>query len=147
MTTYTVHDKTWCLGCTNFSLLESARQSFQELIDESKGALKKEDFVLCAGIGCHGKIHDYYEMSSIYGLHGRDLATAFGVKVGNPNLKVVSFSGDGNAFDEGMEHFVHAIRYNMDMTLIVHDNNLLSLTTGQPTATAWKGLRNRTGQY
>lgn len=141
---YTQHEKTWCAGCTNHSLLESSKRAFNDLINESNGTIKKEDFVLCTGIGCHGKMHDYFEMSSIYCLHGRDLATAFGLKVGNPNLQVVVFAGDGDAYDEGMEHFVHAMRYNMDMTLIVHDNQLLSLTTGQPTVTSWVGLKNRT---
>ncbi len=139
----TKHDKTWCAGCTNFGLYESARQAFTELINESNGSLKKENFVVSAGIGCHGKVHDYFEMSSIYGLHGRDLAISFGIKIANPNLKVINFAGDGNTYEEGMEHFIHALRYNMDLTLVVHDNQLLSLTTGQATGTAWKGLKDR----
>lgn len=144
MIEYTKYDKTWCSGCVNFGLLESARNAFDELVRESKGRIKRENFVVCSGIGCHGKVSDYLELSSVYALHGRGLATAFGLKAGNPNLRVVVFAGDGDAYDEGVEHLVHAIRYNMDITLIVHYNNLLSLTTGQPSAVSWRGLKNRT---
>jgi 2-oxoglutarate/2-oxoacid ferredoxin oxidoreductase subunit beta len=61
------------------------------------------------------------------------------MKLGNPNLKVLAFQGDGGAYSEGMEHFIHAFRYNADLTLIVHDNQAFSLTTGQTTPTTQKG--------
>jgi 2-oxoglutarate/2-oxoacid ferredoxin oxidoreductase subunit beta len=128
---------TWCPGCPNFLILESVKTALAGLI--SKGVYKQEDFAMTTDIGCSSKIYDYLNISGIYGLHGRSLATGLGITLGNPNLKVLSFIGDGGCFDEGIAHFMHAGRYNSDMTLIVHDNQSFSLTTGQPTATSQQG--------
>ncbi|RLG10223.1 2-oxoacid:ferredoxin oxidoreductase subunit beta [Candidatus Pacearchaeota archaeon] len=94
---------------------------------------------MATGIGCHAKIFDYLNISGIYGLHGRVLPTALGMKLGNPNLIVLGFGGDGDTYAEGTSHFIHACRYNIDMTMIVHDNQAFSLTTGQPTPTTQQG--------
>jgi 2-oxoglutarate ferredoxin oxidoreductase subunit beta len=90
-------------------------------------------------IGCNAKIYDYLNLSGIYGLHGRSVVTGLGIKLGNPKLKVLSFIGDGGNYDEGIAHFIHALNYNKDMVIIVHDNQSFSLTTGQPTATSQFG--------
>lgn len=133
-TTYT---KTWCPGCPNNMILESVKQAITSLV-ENKTA-KHEDFAMTTGIGCHAKIFDYLNISGIYCLHGRVIPTALGIKLGNPNMKVIGFAGDGDTYAEGMAHFIHAFRYNTDMTLIVHDNQSFSLTTGQPTPTSQQG--------
>jgi 2-oxoglutarate ferredoxin oxidoreductase subunit beta len=121
-------------------ILESVRRGFISLI---KSGLRKEDFVIVAGIGCHGKIFDYLNLSGFYGLHGRPIPVAEGIKIGNPNLNVVVFSGDGDTYSEGMEHFIHACRYNSDITLVVHDNQSFSLTTGQATPTSQIGFKTK----
>jgi len=108
----------------------------------SNGA-KQEDFAMVTDIGCHAKIYDYINISGIYGLHGRALTTAFGITLGNPNLKVLAFMGDGANYSEGIAHFVHAGRFNADMTLIVHDNQSFSLTTGQATPTSQIGYKSK----
>lgn len=131
---------TWCPGCTNFLVLEALKRALASLIEQ--GA-RQEDFVMVTGIGCHGKIFDYINISGIYGLHGRVIPTAFGIKLGNPNLKVLGFSGDGDAYAEGMGHFIHAFRYNADMTYLVHDNQTFSLTTGQSTPTSHSGFKSK----
>jgi 2-oxoglutarate ferredoxin oxidoreductase subunit beta len=132
---------TWCPGCPNFLILEAVNKTLQNLI---KQGWKKEDFCMTTDIGCNSKIFDYLDISGIYGLHGRSAATALGVKLGNPNLKVLAFQGDGAAYAEGMEHFIHSCRYNSDFTLIVHDNQAFSLTTGQSTPTAEQGFKTKT---
>jgi len=131
---------TWCPGCPNFAILESTARALLNLI---KQGYKKEDFVMVAGIGCHAKIFDYLDISGINGLHGRSLPTAMGIKMGNPNLSVFAFAGDGDTYAEGMEHFIHACRFNSNMTLFVHDNQSFSLTTGQPTPTSQLGFKSK----
>jgi len=130
---------TWCPGCPNSLILESVKRTIADLVEESKGKIKQEDFAMATGIGCHAKIFDYLNISGIYGLHGRTIATAEGIKLGNEKLKVLAFAGDGDTYAEGMEHFIHAFRHNIDMTLVVHDNQSFSLTTGQPTPTTQQG--------
>ena len=96
------------------------------------------------GIGCHGKMFDYLNLKGINTLHGRVLPTMLGIKVGNPNLNVLGFSGDGDAYGEGMAHLVHAARYNADMKYFVHNNQVFALTVGQPTPTTEMGFKDKT---
>ena len=131
---------TWCPGCLNFMILESVKNTFAKLIDSG---IKQESISIVTGIGCHAKIFDYLNVSGIYGLHGRGIAIATGIKLGNHELNVVVFAGDGDTYSEGMEHFIHAGRFNPDITLIVHDNQSFSLTTGQSTPTSQIGYKNK----
>jgi len=136
----TTNINTWCPGCPNHMILESAKRAIAKLITEGK---KQEDFAMVTGIGCHAKIFDYINISGYYGLHGRVLPTALGITLGNPNLTVLGFAGDGDTYAEGMGHFIHNCRYNSNMTLIVHDNQSFSLTTGQPTPTSQQGFKSK----
>jgi 2-oxoglutarate ferredoxin oxidoreductase subunit beta len=139
----TVKNKiTWCPGCTNFAILESFKQAVNELVVENK--LKVENLVCGAGIGCHGKMVDYLNLNSFCGLHGRIIPTMTGVKLANPALTVVAFTGDGDSLSEGMEHFIHAAKKNSDIKLFLHNNQVFALTTGQFTATSPKGFKGRT---
>ena len=133
----TRQEMTWCPGCPNYITLESVKRALANLIDEN--FVKQEAIVMATGIGCHPKIFDYINIGGIYGLHGRVLPTCLGMKLGNPNLVVLGFAGDGDTYAEGMGHFIHAGRYNCDMTMFVSDNQSFSLTTGQPTPTTQKG--------
>ncbi len=126
---------TWCPGCPNFKIL----QAFQEAIAELGVA---ENTAIVSGIGCHAKIYDYVNLKGFYGIHGRVLPIAFGVKLGDPTLNVVGFGGDGDTYAEGMEHFIHNCRYNADLTMFVHNNQVFSLTTGQATPTSEKGFQD-----
>jgi len=128
---------TWCPGCPNFMILESVKQALVN------SGIKQEQIAITTDIGCNSKIYDYLNVSGIYGLHGRSLPTGLGITLGNPNLKVLSFVGDGGIYSEGVSHLVHAGRYNADMVLIVHDNQAFSLTTGQPTATSQIGYKSK----
>jgi len=131
---------TWCPGCSNYEILKSVKLAISRLMKEGH---KAENFAMVTGIGCHGKIFDYLNISGIYGLHGRAVPTAMGIKIGNPNLKVIAFAGDGDMYSEGISHFIHAGKYNSDLTLIVHDNQAFSLTTGQATPTSQKGYKTK----
>lgn len=131
---------TWCPGCGNFGILETFKKA---VIDLEKKGTKRENIVFTAGIGCHAKIFDYLNLNSFYGLHGRAVATAEGIKLANPNLKVVIFSGDGDSYNEGISHLIHAAKRNIDITVIIHDNRIFALTTGQFTATSPKGLKGK----
>ncbi len=128
---------TWCPGCPNFMILESFKQTIANLIDTKEYTQK--DFAITTDIGCHAKMFDYLNLSGIYGLHGRAIPTGLGITLGDPKLKVITFAGDGAVYSEGISHLIHAFRYNSDMTLILHDNQSFSLTTGQSTPTSQQG--------
>jgi 2-oxoglutarate ferredoxin oxidoreductase subunit beta len=96
---------------------------------------------LTYGIGCHGKISDYLNLNSFYGLHGRCLCTAQGIKLANPNLKVIAIVGDGDIYNEGISHLIHAAKRNSDITVLVNDNRNFALTVSQFTATSPKGFK------
>jgi len=134
----TKSEVTWCLGCPDYMIYEASKRTIAKLIDEKR--YKQTDFAICTDIGCHGKMFDYLNLSGIYALHGRAIPTAIGMKIGNPNLKLLVYAGDGAVYSEGLDHFIHAFKYNADMTLILHDNQSFSLTTGQPTPTSQQGF-------
>ncbi len=132
---------TWCPGCYNFHILAGVKNVIAKEIAKGK---KKDDFAIASGIGCHAKIFDYINLNGINTLHGRVLPTCLGMKIGNPNLTVLGFSGDGDAYAEGMEHLIHAARYNSDIKYIVHNNQVFALTVGQPTPTTELGFKDKT---
>jgi 2-oxoglutarate ferredoxin oxidoreductase subunit beta len=135
---------TWCPGCFNFQILAGIKSYLTKEIEKGK---KREDFAIVSGIGCHAKIFDYLNLNGINTLHGRVLPACIGLKIGNPNLKVIGFSGDADAYAEGMEHLIHMARYNPDVKYIVHDNQVFALTVGQPTPTTEMGFRDKTSPY
>ncbi|MFO8018390.1 MAG: thiamine pyrophosphate-dependent enzyme [Promethearchaeia archaeon] len=133
----TYAENTWCPGCGNFGILKSVEKAIQKL--EEKG-YSREKFAISAGIGCHGKIWDYLRLHGLYSLHGRPAATVQGIKLANPELKVIAFSGDGDALAEGISHTIFAAKRNSDMSLVLHNNQVYALTTGQFTPTSEKGF-------
>jgi len=138
---------TWCPGCGNFGIFTALRNAIPKL--EAKG-INREDIVITAGIGCHAKIFDYLNLSGLYGLHGRNSSNAEGIKIANPNLKVITFSGDGNGLGEGLAHTIYAAKRNQDITLVLHNNNVYALTTGQfssLTPPGWRGPSTPRGSF
>jgi 2-oxoglutarate ferredoxin oxidoreductase subunit beta len=127
---------TWCPGCGNFAIQNALKDVFLEL--------DKKKIVLVSGIGCHGKMTDYLNVNSFYALHGRAVTSAVGVKIGNENLDVVCITGDGDSYNEGISHLIHAGKRNSNITVIVHDNQAFSLTVKQPTSTSPKGFKGST---
>lgn len=136
LTTYA--ENTWCPGCGNFGIFNAFKEAVRTL--EKKG-ISRNRIIISAGIGCHAKIFDYLKLNGLYSIHGRSMATVQGMKVANPDLKVVAFAGDGDAFGEGIAHMIFAAKRNADITVIVHDNGVYGLTTGQYTPTSKKGFK------
>ena len=132
---------TWCPGCGNFGILMAFKKALIEL------GLEREDVVMVSGIGCHGKIVNYVNVNGFHGIHGRVLPLASGIKLANHKLTVVGFAGDADQYNEGWGHFAHAVRDNIDMTLVVHDNMVLGLTTGQATSTSQQGFKSKSTPF
>lgn len=130
----------WCPGCGNFAILNVMKM----ILDELKAdGVPLETIVIAAGIGQHAKLADYLNVNSFYALHGRAVAGAEGIKLANPKLKVIVFVGDGDSYGEGLEHLLFAAKRNIDLTVVVHDNRVYALTTGQYTPTSPYGFKGR----
>ena len=131
---------TWCPGCGNFAILNAIKSALVELVAEG---IPLENVVLISGIGCHAKIADYINVNSFYSIHGRGVPVAEGIKLANSTLKVIGFAGDGDAYGEGIEHLIFAAKRNVDITMIIHNNRVYGLTTGQYTPTSPLGFKGR----
>ena len=136
----TYAQNTWCPGCGNFAILNAIKSVLTELAAEG---VPLANMVLVSGIGCHAKIADYINVNSFYSIHGRVAPAAEGIKLANPALKVIGFAGDGDAYGEGIEHLIFAAKRNIDITMIIHNNRVYGLTTGQYTPTSPLGFRGR----
>lgn len=132
---------TWCPGCGNFAILNAIKPVLAVLDEE--GLVAIETVVLVSGIGCHAKIADYVNANSFYTIHGRTIPVATGIKLANPDLNVICFAGDGDAYAEGLDHLIFAAKRNVDITTIIHDNRVYGLTTGQYTPTSPSGFKGR----
>jgi 2-oxoglutarate ferredoxin oxidoreductase subunit beta len=128
----------WCPGCGDFSV--------QAAIQRALAALGKEphEVAIISGIGCSGRISGYIHSYGFHGVHGRALPTAQGVKLANRHLTVIASGGDGDGFGIGLNHFMHAVRRNMDITYIVMDNQIYGLTKGQHSPTSAHGFKTKT---
>ncbi len=124
----------WCPGCGNFGILMALKNAM------ARHDLKPHETVIVSGIGCHGKIPHYLNAYGFETLHGRPLPVATGVKLANRDMKVLAFSGDGDGYGIGTCHFIHTMRRNIDLTYIVHNNEIYGLTTGQTSPTSEHGF-------
>lgn len=127
---YTGLTPAWCPGCGNFGILSAVRRALVEL------QLEPWQVLMVSDIGQAGKFPHYARGNVFNSLHGRALPPALGVKIANPGLKVLVFAGDGGAYGEGLNHFIHAVRRNHDVTYLVHDNQVYGLTKGQTSPTS-----------
>ena len=123
----------WCPGCGNFNILNIVKTCLEELNMDQK------NLVLVSGIGQAAKTPQYIQAHYFNGLHGRALPPATAIKASNPELTVIVESGDGDMYGEGGNHFIHAIRRNPDITVLVHNNMVYGLTKGQASPTSQKG--------
>lgn len=131
---------TWCPGCGNFTI----QHTLKTLLAEREASGRSlDDVVLVSGIGCHAKIADYLNINSFYTLHGRTIPVATGIKLANPDLTVICCCGDGDCYAEGLDHLIFAAKRNIDITVIVHNNRVYGLTTGQYTPTSPLGFRGK----
>jgi 2-oxoglutarate ferredoxin oxidoreductase subunit beta len=130
-------ENTWCPGCGNFGVQRALRELLSRLNQEG---FPLENIVLVTGIGQHGKIFDFMNINGVYSLHGRTIPVATGIRLANPDLKVICIAGDGDCYAEGLEHLIFAAKRNLDITVLVHDNRVYGLTTGQFTPTSPSGF-------
>ena len=131
---------TWCPGCGNFGIQFAFKGFFEKLENEG---YSNDNIVLVTGIGCHAKIADYLDVNTFYSIHGRTLPAAIAIKLANPDLRVICCAGDGDAYAEGLDHLIFAAKRDVDVTMIVHDNRVYGLTTGQYTPTSPRGYRGK----
>jgi len=131
----------WCPGCG----IGTVVTSFAEALKKSKLDLDKVAVV--SGIGCTGRVAGYVKLDSFHTTHGRAIPFATGLKLANPDLKVVVFSGDGDIFGIGGNHFIHAARRNMDILVICVNNFNYAMTGGQVAATTPMGANASTAPY
>ena len=124
---------TWCPGCGNWGIGMALKMAFVEL------GLTPSSVMISFGIGCSGNMNDFINAYAMHGLHGRAIATAVGMKLANHKMPVFAIVGDGDCYGEGGNHFLHACRGNHDIKVIIHDNRVYGLTTGQVAPTAKKG--------
>ena len=136
----TYAQNTWCPGCGNFGILTAVRKALGELRDEGTDLHK---FVIASGIGCHAKIVDYLNVNTFYSIHGRVPPAISGIKLANPNLVVIGHAGDGDAYGEGVAHLIFAAKRNININMIIHNNRVYGLTTGQFTPTSPTGFKGR----
>ena len=130
---------TWCPGCGNFAIQHALKDLLAEL--DADGTMPLGRVVLVAGIGQHGKLFDFMNLNGFYALHGRTIPVAAGIRLANPDLSVICVTGDGDSYAEGLDHLVFAAKRNLDITVLVHDNRVYGLTTGQFTPTSPYGYR------
>lgn len=128
----------WCSGCGDNSVLAA----LQRLCREEQ--LSPEKTVFVSGIGCSSRLPHYMNAYGFHGLHGRALPVAEGVKLRRPDLDVFVITGDGDCCSIGASHWVHALRYNMNMTVLLHDNQIYGLTKKQASPTSPRGLKSNT---
>lgn len=131
------HTPTWCPGCGDWAIALAIKKSLA-----AKGLTPSDIFVVF-DIGCSGNMNDFLNAYAMHGLHGRSLPAAIGAKIANHNMPVFVIGGDGALYGEGGNHFLHACRGNHDITMIVHDNNVYGLTTGQVAPTAETGYKSK----
>jgi 2-oxoglutarate/2-oxoacid ferredoxin oxidoreductase subunit beta len=128
---------TWCPGCGNFAIMGAFKNA------AVKAGWDNTNSVFVAGVGCHGHIINFVKLTSFEGLHGRAIPVATGIKLANNRLNVFTFVGDGDCMGEGGNHFVHACRRNHDITVLLHDNALYALTTGQTSPVSPHGFKTK----
>jgi 2-oxoglutarate ferredoxin oxidoreductase subunit beta len=128
----------WCPGCGDHAILHAVEKVFPEL------GIRKEDFVVVSGIGCSSRFPYYMNTYGIHGIHGRAAAIATGVKIANPKLSVWMITGDGDSMAIGGNHFIHTLRRNIDINILLFNNKIYGLTKGQYSPTTPMGSITKT---
>ncbi len=127
----------WCPGCGNFMILTALKKALSGL------DLKPSQVLICSGIGQAAKLPHYMKCNTFNGLHGRSIPVASGARLVNPELVVMAEGGDGDIYGEGGNHFMHAIRKNINITLLAHNNQVYGLTKGQASPTSEPGFTTK----
>lgn len=129
---------TWCPGCGDWSIWGSIKAALAEQ------ELDPHELCVIYGIGCSGNMCSFVNAYGFHALHGRALPAAIGAKLANHNLPVLVVNGDGDNYGEGLNHWIHSMRGNHNITHLVHDNLIYGLTTGQTSPTSEQGFKTKT---
>jgi len=129
---------TWCRGCGDFGILNAMKRALV------RAGLAPHEVIIYTGIGCGSKLPDYMTVNGFTSIHGRPIPIAQGAHLANHGLRAIVVAGDGDTYGIGGNHFVHALRRNADVTIIVQNNRVYGLTKGQYSPTSPKGFPSKT---
>ncbi|MBQ3723229.1 MAG: 2-oxoacid:ferredoxin oxidoreductase subunit beta [Bacteroidales bacterium] len=135
----------WCPGCGDHAVLAALQRALPQ-VSHALG-YEKERYVVVSGIGCSSRLPYYMDTYGFHSIHGRATAVSTGIKVANPTLTVWQACGDGDALAIGGNHFIHAIRRNIDINVILFNNRIYGLTKGQYSPTSKFGAITKTSPY
>ncbi|PKP12575.1 MAG: 2-oxoacid:ferredoxin oxidoreductase subunit beta [Bacteroidetes bacterium HGW-Bacteroidetes-3] len=131
----------WCPGCDDYVILRSMQKALPEM------GVKKEDVVFISGIGCSSRFPYYMSTYGMHTIHGRAPGIASGIKLANPNLSVWIMTGDGDSMAIGGNHFIHLLRRNIDLNMVMFNNEIYGLTKGQFSPTSLIGQKTKSSPY
>jgi len=135
------NDIRWCPGCGDYSILKQVQMIFPEL------GIEKKDYVFISGIGCSSRFPYYMDTYGMHSIHGRATAIASGLKATRPDLSVWVVTGDGDALSIGGNHFIHLLRKNFDIKVLLFNNQIYGLTKGQYSPTSEMGKVTKSTPY
>ena len=146
MSEYTVQDykfgqPRWCPGCGDHSFLGALHKAMSEI------GIAPHNIAVISGIGCSSRLPYYMNTYGFHTIHGRAAAIATGAKVANPDLTIWQISGDGDGLAIGGNHFIHAVRRNIDLNMILLNNRIYGLTKGQYSPTSARGFVSKSSPY
>lgn len=131
----------WCSGCGDGIVLKALIRAMHRL------EINQDDAVMVSGIGCSSRTPGYVDINTLHTTHGRALAFATGVKIANPKLHVIVVTGDGDATAIGGNHYIHAARRNIDLTVLLYNNYIYGMTGGQASPTTPRGMKASTAPF
>jgi len=131
----------WCPGCGDYSILKQVQSILPEI------SIKRENMVFVSGIGCSSRFPSYMNTYGIHSIHGRAPAVATGIKLANPELNVWIITGDGDGLSIGGNHFIHLMRRNLDVNILLFNNEIYGLTKGQFSPTSQLGLKTKSSPF
>ncbi|MBP8790728.1 MAG: 2-oxoacid:ferredoxin oxidoreductase subunit beta [Breznakibacter sp.] len=135
----------WCPGCGDHAILAAVQKALPEVSEALN--YTKERYAFISGIGCSSRFPYYMNTYGFHGIHGRAAAIATGVKVANPKLSVWQITGDGDSLAIGGNHFIHAVRRNIDINILLFNNEIYGLTKGQYSPTSKLGMVTKTSPF
>jgi 2-oxoglutarate ferredoxin oxidoreductase subunit beta len=127
----------WCPGCGDFGVLNVLQRACAEL------EIQPHELMVVSGIGCSSNLPGFFRSYGVHSLHGRALAFATGAKLANHSMTVIATGGDGDGYGIGLNHFIQAMRRNINLTYIVMNNEIYGLTTGQTSPTSETGMKTK----
>ncbi len=131
----------WCAGCGHGIVMKAILRAVERV------GWERDDMVMVSGIGCSSRMPGYVDFNTLHTTHGRAIPFATGVKMANPKLHVIVITGDGDATAIGGNHYIHAARRNIDLTVVLLNNSIYGMTGGQVSPTTPMGKRASTAPF